>query len=86
MKISYLGPKGTYCYSACNLYTEGKEYTKIESKNITDAIELLVNDKVDECIIPIENSIRGTVLETLDALIEYETLNINREIILDIRT
>ena len=85
MKISYLGPEGTYCYGACNLYTEGKDYTKIKAKNITEAVELLINDEVDECIVPMENSIRGTVLETLDALIQNNDLNIIREIILDIR-
>lgn len=86
MKISYLGPEGTYCYGACNLYTQGKNYEKIKAKTITETIMLLRNNEVDECIVPIENSIRGTVLETVDSLIEDENLNITKEIILDIRT
>ena len=86
MKISYLGPEGTYSYGACNLYTKNKEYTKIKTKTITEAITLLTNDEVDECIVPIENSIRGTVLETVDALIEDDNLNIIQEVVLDIRT
>ena len=36
---------------------------------------LLINDEVDECIVPLENSIKGTVLETLDLLIEEKNLN-----------
>ncbi len=46
---------------------------------------LLVNDEVDECIVPIENSIRGTVLESLDILVEENELNIIDEVILDIQ-
>lgn len=84
MKISYLGPEGTYCYGACNLYTQGKDYTKIKAKTITDAIQMLVDDEVDECIVPIENSIRGTVLETVDALLENKNLSAKKEIILNI--
>ena len=74
MKISYLGPKGTYCYDACNLYNKDKEFEIIGANTITEAIELLLDDKVDECIAPIENSIKGTVLETLDNIFENEEL------------
>lgn len=45
----------------------------------------LINGEVDECIVPLENSIRGTVLETLDSLLEDENLNITHEIVLDIK-
>ena len=85
MKISYLGPKGTYCYEACNIYTQNKEYEKIGTKTITEAIMLLENDEVDECIVPIENSIRGSVFETVETLLENKNLNIVHEIILDIK-
>ena len=84
MKISYLGPIGTYCYEACNLYNKS-EYEMIPSRTITDAIDLLLNDKANECVIPIENSIKGTVIETLDNLFENEELFIKQEIILDIK-
>jgi prephenate dehydratase len=85
MKISYLGPEGTYCYGACNLYVKNKNYEMIKSGTITNAITLLLNDEVDECIVPIENSIKGTVLETLDVILENRELNIIQEVILDIR-
>ena len=84
MKISYLGPKGTYCYDACNLYNKDKEFEIIGANTITEAIELLLDDKVDECIVPIENSIKGTVLETLDNIFENEELFIKKELVLDI--
>lgn len=67
------------------MYTNGKDYTEIKAKTITEAIMLLINDEVDECIVPLENSIKGTVLETLDLLIEEKNLNIVHEEILDIQ-
>lgn len=45
----------------------------------------MTNGEVDECIVPLENSIRGTVLETLDSLLEDEKLSIVHEIVLDIK-
>ena len=84
MKISYLGPKGTYCYDACNLYNKDKGYEMIPANTITEAVELLVNGKVEECVVPIENSIRGTVLETIDLISENDELFIKQELVLDI--
>lgn len=83
-KISFLGPVGSYCNEACNKYTKNKENNKIPARNIKEAIDLLTNDEVDECIVPIENSIRGTVLETLDNLVDNNNLYINYEIVVDI--
>lgn len=84
MKISYLGPKGTYCYDACNLYNKNKEYEIVGANTITESVELLLNDKVEECVVPIENSIKGTVLETLDNIFDNEEIFIKQELILDI--
>ena len=38
MKISYLGPEGTYCYGACNLYTQGKDYINPAIRPIFDQL------------------------------------------------
>ena len=84
MKISYLGPKGTNCYEACCFYNKDNNYEMIPAKTITEAIELLLNNNVDKAIVPIENSIKGTVLEALDNIIENEDLFIEKEIIIDI--
>ncbi len=84
MKISYLGPIGTYCYEACNLYNKDNDFEMIPAKTITEAIELLRSNDVGKAIVPIENSIKGTVIETLDNIIENEELFIKEEIMLDI--
>ena len=84
MKISYLGPLGTNCYDACKIYNADDNNELIPAKTITEAITLLLEDSVDECIVPIENSIKGTVIETLDNIFENEEIYIKKELIIDI--
>lgn len=82
MKIGYLGPEGTYCYGACKKVF--KNDTKIGYKTITDTIYSLINKEVDRCIVPLENSIQGSVYETIDILFEKKQLEIIDEVIIDI--
>ena len=85
MKILFLGPKGTYCFETCKEYIKEKENIQMrECKTITDTIISLINDVVDICIVPVENSIQGSVFETMDNLLEYEQLVIVDELVLDI--
>lgn len=83
MKIGYLGPEGTYCYEACNKVFNSE--TKIGYKTITDTIYALINKEVDKCIVPLENSIQGSVYETIDTLFENEQIEITKEIVIDIK-
>lgn len=83
MNIGYLGPEGTYCYEACNKVF--KNATKIGYKTITDTIYGLINKEVDRCIVPLENSIQGSVYETIDTLFEKEQLEIIDEVIIDVK-
>lgn len=83
MKVAYLGPEGTNCYEACNKVFEND--TKIGYKTITDTINSLIENKVDKCIVPLENSIQGSVYETIDTLFEKEELEITGEIVIDIK-
>ena len=84
MKISYLGPIGTNCYEACTIYNEGQDNELIPAKTITEAITFLLDGKVEECVVPIENSIKGTVIETLDNIFENEEIYIKKELIINI--
>lgn len=83
MKISYLGPKGTFSYEICKEYCKN-DYEMIEAKTIIDAIDLLENNIVDRAIVPIENSIQGGVSDTIDTLVKYEDIFVLQELILDI--
>jgi len=82
MKIATLGPKGTFSHEAVL-----KRYKNPEinfENTIWDIFEAVTNGDVEEGVVPIENSISGTVGLTLDALMEFD-LNIIGEITLPVR-
>ncbi|SNX52694.1 prephenate dehydratase [Thermoanaerobacterium sp. RBIITD] len=86
MNIYYLGPKGTFSEQALLTYIKGKEgYCVEEVKTIPDIIMRISNNIGDEALVPIENSIEGSVNVTLDMLInDAEGLKIKDEIVLPI--
>lgn len=84
MKISYLGPKGTFSYEACCKYSNNN-YELVEESTITDCITSLENDLVDLAIVPIENSLQGGVTEAIDKLINSNDIYVIDEVVLDIK-
>ncbi len=70
MKIGILGPAGTFSEDAAELWLKGRN-EKAEMKyyeTIFDVSESLLRKEVDYGIVPIENSLEGSVGETLDVL------------------
>ena len=82
MKISTLGPEGTFSHEAA-LKVNKKEEIILE-RNVWDIFETLSEGKAGLGVVPIENSVSGTVGMALDALLEFD-LNIVSEEILQIR-
>jgi prephenate dehydratase len=86
-KIAFLGPAGTYCERAAKYYTENiikQKCSLIACKTIPDIFQMIYCDNADEIVVPVENSIEGTVNLTLDNLFLYKELIIKNEIILKI--
>lgn len=83
MKIGYLGPKGTFSYEACKDYCKN-EKEMIEYKTIPDIIVALENEEIEECIVPIENSLQGCVTDAIDTLIQNEDIYVKKEILKEI--
>lgn len=70
MKVGILGPAGTFSEDAAELWLKGRN-EKVEMKyyeTIFDVSESLLRKEVDYGIVPIENSLEGSVGETLDVL------------------
>ncbi|MDP7180326.1 MAG: prephenate dehydratase [Candidatus Woesearchaeota archaeon] len=81
MKIATLGPKGTFSHQATLSYNPKSEI--IFKKTIWDIFNSVENEDAEVGIVPIENSIGGTVGLTLDGLIEFD-LNIIAETIIPV--
>ncbi len=81
----YLGPEGTFSEEAL-LYIAGfKKEDLIPYGTVEDVIRAVEEDKVSKGIVPIENSIEGSVNATLDMLIFESDLLIEKEIIMPIK-
>ncbi len=87
MNMGVLGPKGSYSEKAAKQWISGQD-TKNEVSleyydDIPDTISAIVDRTVDIGVVPIENSIEGSVGITLDMLLEND-LNIIGEIVVPI--
>lgn len=84
MKISYLGPEGSYSHIAAkNIFSDKSEY--IPATTITNALHDLSSGLVDKAVVPVENSSSGGVAETIEAFQRIDDIYINNEYILPIK-
>ena len=87
MNIGYLGPKGTFSQKAAEVYLNNislMDVVLIAYENITDLIIAVNQGELDEAVVPIENSMEGSVNITLDMLAWEVDLKIKKEIVLPI--
>ena len=86
--LGYLGPEGSFTHQALEAF-----FSKINKNNseiisfpiITQIVEAVNSGKVNAGLVPIENSIEGSVGETLDGLIKSsQKVTINHEVIIPI--
>ena len=81
-KIAFLGPIGTYTDEASYLYAPSAERVPFASLGLVTSV--LEEGNVDEAVVPIENSLGGTVIEVVDFLIASEKSQIKGEFLLPI--
>ena len=83
MRIAFLGPAGTFSEEAALFHaSEGDELIPFAS--FPACIEAVNTDIADTAVLPIENSIEGSVSTTMDLLIHESDLQICREIIVGV--
>ena len=85
--IGYLGPEGSFTHQALLTYLEKKKGNNdiVPLQTISQIIDSVSNGQIQGGIIPIENSIQGSVWETLDQLIKTsQTVTINHEVVIPI--
>ena len=68
MKIAYLGPAGTFTEDALGEALPDGGYEALRTATIHDAIVAVERGEADRALVPIENSLEGSVRPTLDTL------------------
>lgn len=83
MRISYLGPAGTYSEIAARMYAQpGDEL--IACASLPAAVTAVEHHAADVAVLPIENVLEGSVTVTLDLLIHETALMISHELVVPI--
>jgi prephenate dehydratase len=83
LRLAYLGPPGTFSEEAALKHNPAAELVPMAT--ITAVAAAVDSGMADEGIVPIENSLEGSVAETLDLLIHSrQPLHIRRELTLPI--
>jgi prephenate dehydratase len=68
ISVAYLGPRGTFSEQAARKFFTQKNVKFVEALTIREIFEKIVNRKIDYGVVPLENSIEGSVNITLDLL------------------
>ena len=84
-RIAYLGPRGTFCEAALLTMPAYQSAEHLPSVSVQAAIDAVRADEADAALIPIENSVEGSVSVTLDELANGKRLVIVDEVALPVR-
>jgi len=76
-----LGPSGTYSHRAARAVSDGEVSFR---ESVTSIVEAVSSGDADRGVVPIENSIEGSVTETLDALADYDVA-VSQEVVTPIK-
>jgi prephenate dehydratase len=84
VRVGFLGPFGTFTEQAVRSQSDLGSGELVAFRSVPDVLDAVASGDLDFGVVPIENSIEGTVNFTQDALsFDYELL-IQREVVLNI--
>ncbi len=91
ISIAHLGPPGTYTEAAALAYVHtlgrdsGNEPLLCPYPSIAQTLQSVAQAQAHLAVVPVENSIEGSVTSTLDMLWQLDTLQIQQALVLPIR-
>jgi prephenate dehydratase len=83
-RYSYLGPQGTFCEAALRTLPAAERADHMPCVSVSDALDAVRLGETSGAVVPLENSVEGSVAETLDGLATGEPLQIVREVLLPV--
>jgi len=78
-RYAYLGPEGTFTEQALRSLPAARKAELVPCTTVTLALDAVREGDADGAVVPIENSVEGSVPVTLDELATGEPLMITRE-------
>jgi prephenate dehydratase len=85
-RIGFLGPPGTFTQEALLQVVDPESAELVYYPSIEEVIEAVDAGEVESGMVPVENSVEGSVNATLDALgFDHDDLVIEREVIIGVR-
>ncbi|MGH2842827.1 MAG: prephenate dehydratase [Solirubrobacteraceae bacterium] len=85
MRVAYLGPEGTFSQEAALRAPGAAELELVPNATIFDTVVAVQEGTVDRAVVPIENSMEGSVSATLDTLaLETDGVTIVGETVLPV--
>ena len=85
MKYGYLGPKNSFSFEALQAIIYDETAVCVSFASIPLCIQALKENMIDYAIVPIENSLEGSVHATVDSLFRLKDTYVAQEIVLPIR-
>jgi prephenate dehydratase len=86
LRVAFLGPEGTFSEEALFAAVPRSQVEPVPRATIYDCVMAVHENEADRAIVPIENSVEGSVDATLDALVfETDRVRIVGEIVHPIR-
>ena len=82
MRVGYLGPEGTFSEAAALTAPGSPEFELVPLETVHATVLAVADGHVDQGVVPIENSLEGSVNITLDALVATDRVRILGETVL----
>jgi len=83
-RYAYLGPPGTFSEAALRTIPAAAKAEQVPCVSVADALDAVRRGEAMAALVPLENSVEGSVSETLDELAVGEPLQIVREVLLSV--
>ena len=84
LPYAYLGPEGTFCEAALRTLPAADRADHLPAVSVADALDAVRRGDAGGAVVPLENSVEGSVAETLDELATGEPLQIVREVLIPV--